>query len=55
MQLQNTQDQDMIKCDPATGMCGNEALQISLELEKKVDLVAISKIAKPYDLQYWLL
>jgi hypothetical protein len=35
--------------------CNNEGLQDTLHLEEEVDLAAISKIAKPFDLQIWMM
>jgi len=53
--LQVEDTSELMKCDPVTGLCESEDLQVSLELEKTVNLLEISKTAKPVDLQYWLL
>jgi hypothetical protein len=43
--LQIENGEGLFKCDPATGLCQNEDMQVSVELEKTVNLLEISKTA----------
>lgn len=44
----------MLKCDPETGDCSNEMLQISVKVDKS-ELKELVKKVKPFDIQFWLL